>query len=280
MPVHLSITCQVSKLTTLDSHQGLIDPTSSSSQCVLSVCIVSSVCVQSVFSVFCVLSVSSVSLLSPQCVLSVSSVCLQCLYCLLSVSSVCPQCVFSVPSVLIMSSLCPVNLWTVLFSVVCLLEDSSCLYTSFSSLLWMDVRLRFSFTLTNSGALRLSSCSFSCCLSSCNTRDTSQDAMMTERRHDGEDVVCVCVCVCVCETSSSFLCLLSSSASRGEIFLWASSSCFLCLISWSLFLDSRTLCSSGFTSKMAPPLDTHTHTHTHRSAGSDIRTQVVTQDRC
>ena len=92
MPVHLSITCQVSKLTTLDSHQGLIDPTSSSSQCVLSVCIVSSVCVQSVFSVFCVLSVSSVSLLSSQCVLSVSSVCLQCLYCLLSVSSVCLQC--------------------------------------------------------------------------------------------------------------------------------------------------------------------------------------------
>lgn len=67
--------------------------------------------------------------------------------------------------------------------------------------------------------------------------------------------------VCVCVTSSSFLCLFSSSASRGEIFLRASSSCFLCLISWSLFLDSRTLCSSGFISTLIPPLHKYTHTH-------------------
>lgn len=71
-------------------------------------------------------------------------------------------------------------------------------------------------------------------------------------------VLCVSF-VCCCVTSSSFLCLFSSSASRGETLRWASSSCFLCRISCSLFLDSRTLCSSGFVSTLVPLLHKHTH---------------------
>lgn len=66
--------------------------------------------------------------------------------------------------------------------------------------------------------------------------------------------MCLSVCVCACVTSSSFLCLLRSSNSRGETLRWASSSSFLCLISWSLLLDSRTLCSSGFISILTPSL--------------------------
>lgn len=73
-----------------------------------------------------------------------------------------------------------------------------------------------------------------------------------------EQCVSFCVCVCVRVTSSSFLCLLRSSTSRGETLRWASSSSFLCLINWSLLLDSRTLCSSGFISILTPSLK-HTH---------------------
>lgn len=91
----------------------------------------------------------------------------------------------------------PVNRWTDSSSVHCL-----SLYTSFSSLLWKDVRLRFSFTLTNSGALRFSSCSFCCCFSSCNTGDTTRkltgSASSRERTETpgwASHVPCVCVCV-------------------------------------------------------------------------------------
>lgn len=50
-------------------------------------------------------------------------------------------------------------------------------------------------------------------------------------------------------TFSNLICLFSNSCSSGDF----SSSCFLsCFRTWALFLCSRTLCNSGFSSTAAP----------------------------
>lgn len=135
-----------------------------------------------------------------------------------------------------MSLLVSHGMWWADFSVC--LRSLSLLYTSW---LWQDVRLRFSFTLMNSGALRLSSCSFSCCFSNCNTRHKPDKDIQHSIRedsgrmsHSAEDTwFCVlpeqgctshfhnrlkrCVSMCVCYLLQLLVSLEKLYFQRGEL---------------------------------------------------------------